>query len=97
MPVEPSSDPTVINTLGKLADVGMGLTWTCNHCHRTLRLTLNEAIRRWGRDQVFVRWKPRIICGSCGSRDISMRVQAKVPGLTRDARTRAPNEQTNSN
>ncbi|MCC4298564.1 hypothetical protein [Aurantimonas coralicida] len=82
VPVEPRDDPTVINTLGKLADAGMGLVWTCNHCHRTLGLTLDEAIRRWGRDQAFVRWTPRIICGSCGSRDISMRVQAKVPGRT---------------
>lgn len=80
VPVERRDDPTVINTLGKLADAGMGLAWACNHCHRTLGLTLDEAIRRWGHDQVFVRWKPRIICGSCGSRDISMRVQARVPG-----------------
>ena len=75
-----SDDPTVINTLGKLADAGMGLAWACDNCHRTLGLTMDEAIRRWGRNQVFVQWKPRIICGSCGSRDISMRVRAKVPG-----------------
>ena len=80
VPVEQRDDLTVINTLGKLADAGMCLAWACNHCHRTLGVTLNEAIRRWGRDQVFVRWTSRIICGSCGSRDISMRVRAKVPG-----------------
>lgn len=43
---QPHDDPAKIDTLGKLADVGMGLTWTCNHCHRPLRLTLDEAIRR---------------------------------------------------
>ena len=80
--MRPSPDPHTIDTLGKLADAGMGLAWTCNHCRRTLALTLDEAIRRRGRDQVFVQWKPRIICSSCGSRDFSMRVRAKVPGRT---------------
>ena len=80
VPVEPSPDPHTIDTLGKLADAGMGLAWTCNNCHRTLGLTLDEAIRRWGRNQVFVQWAPPLKCSECGSRDISMRVRAKVPG-----------------
>ena len=78
--MRPSPDPHTIDTLGKLTDAGMGLVWTCYECHRTLDLTLDQAIRRWGRDQVFVQWKPRMRCGSCGCRDISMRVRAKVPG-----------------
>jgi hypothetical protein len=80
----PSEDPRSIDTLGKLADNGIGLAWACNHCRRTLGLNLEEAIRRWGRNQVFVQWKPRIICGRCGSRDTSMRVRAKVPGAARN-------------
>ena len=78
----PSPDPHTIDTLGKLADARMGLVWTCNECHRTLGLTLDEAIRRWGRNRVFVRWAPPLKCAECGSRDISMRVRAKVPGRT---------------
>lgn len=75
-----STDPHTIDTLGKLADGGMGLIWACNHCYRMLGLTLDEAIRRWGRGQVFVQWAPPLKCVGCGSRDISMRVQAQVPG-----------------
>ena len=71
-----SADPHAINTLGELEDAGMGLAWTYNHCHRTL----DEGIRRCGRNQVFAQWMPRIICGSCGSRDISTRGRVKVPG-----------------
>ena len=67
-------NPTKIDTLG------MGLAWACNNCHRTLGLTLHEAIRRWGRHQVFVQWSPPLKCAECGSCDISMRVQAQVPG-----------------
>ncbi|MDE0921479.1 hypothetical protein [Aurantimonas coralicida] len=73
-------NPTRIDTLGKLVDNGMGLAWACDNCHRTLGLTLDEAIRRWGRHQVFVQWAPPLKCAQCGSRDISMRVQAQVPG-----------------
>ncbi|MEF2554071.1 hypothetical protein VQ042_22485 [Aurantimonas sp. A2-1-M11] len=79
----PSPDPHTIDTLGKLADNEMGLVWACNGCHRTLGLTLDEAINRWGRNQVFVQWAPPLKCIGCGSRDISMRVQAKVPGAER--------------
>ena len=80
VPVEPSPDPGVIDCLGKLSDNEMGIAWACSDCHRTLGLDLAEAIRSWGRDQVFVKWSAPIKCGSCGSRDISMRVRAKVPG-----------------
>lgn len=75
-----SPNPTTIDTLGKLADNEMGLAWTCNGCHRTLGLDLDGAMHLWGRDQVFVGWKPPIVCADCGSRNVSMRVQAQVPG-----------------
>ena len=74
------TDRTTIDTLGKLADNEMGIAWACDDCHRTLGLDLAEAIRRWGRDQVFVKWSAPIKCSGCGSRNVSMRVQAKVPG-----------------
>jgi len=78
--MRPSTDPHTIDTLGKLADAGMGLAWACNHCYRTLDLTLDQAIWSWGRSQVFVQWSAPVKCSGCGSRVISMRVQAKVPG-----------------
>ena len=80
--MRPSPDPHTIDTLGKLADAGIGLAWACNHCHRTVSLTLDEAIRRWGRNQFFVQWATPLKCSECGSQDISMRVRAKVPGRT---------------
>jgi DNA-directed RNA polymerase subunit RPC12/RpoP len=58
----------------------MGLAWYCGACKRKLGLDLDEAIRRWGRSQVFIKWSPPVKCSGCGSRDITMIVQAKVPG-----------------
>ena len=70
--------PIVIETLGDLAEHSMGLAWHCAACHRTLGLTLDEAIRRWGRDQVYVRWRPPIRCAECGSREIAGSVRANT-------------------
>ncbi|BAP94493.1 hypothetical protein [Aurantimonas phage AmM-1] len=75
----PSLDPGEIDTLGKLADNGMGLVWYCDDCNRRLDLGLADAIARWGRDQVFIQWKPAIKCAGCGSRNVHARVQANVP------------------
>lgn len=76
---EPSPDPNEIDTLGKLADNGMGLAFSCDDCHRTLELPLERMIALWGRDQVFINWQPPIKCATCGSRNVSRRVQANVP------------------
>jgi hypothetical protein len=76
----PSEDPHTIDSLGKLADNGMGLAYACDDCHRTLDLAIATMIGIWGRDRVFVRWRPPIRCARCGSRNVSGRVQAKVPG-----------------
>lgn len=78
--VEPSPDPGVIDCLGKLADNGMGIAYACDDCHRTLALDLDKAIRLWGRNQVHINWRPPIKCAACGSKNVSGRVQAKVPG-----------------
>ena len=75
-----SDDPHKIDTLGKLSDNGMGLAWYCGSCNRKLGLDLDEAIRRWGRSQVFIKWSPPVKCSGCGSREITIIVQAKVPG-----------------
>lgn len=77
---EPSPDPNEIDTLGKLSDNGMGLAFACDDCSRPLDLSLPRMIDLWGRDQVFIRWQPKIKCAGCGSRNVSPRVQAKVPG-----------------
>lgn len=76
----PFADPNAIDTLGTLADNEMGLVWYCDDCNRKLGLDLAGAIHLWDRDQVFVGWKPPIVCADCRSRNVSMRVQAKVPG-----------------
>ncbi|WP_370194155.1 MULTISPECIES: hypothetical protein [Aurantimonas] len=76
----PLADQNKVDTLGKLADQEMGLAWYCNACNRKLGLDLDEAIRRWGRAQVFIQWSAPVKCSGCGSRDIVMIVQAKVPG-----------------
>ena len=68
----------VIETLGDLADYGMGLAWHCAACHRTLGLTIDEAIRRWGADQIYVGWKPPIRCAACGGREVIVSVQANT-------------------
>lgn len=75
-----SDDPHTIDTLGKLADNEMGLAWYCDDCNRKLGLDLEGAIHIWGRDQFYIGWKPPIVCVDCRSRNISMRVQAQVPG-----------------
>lgn len=80
--VEPSPDPNAIDTLGKLADNGMGLVWYCDDCNRKLGLDLDGAIHHWGRDRTFVGWRPPIVCADCRGRNASMRVQAQVPGRT---------------
>ena len=54
----------------------MGLSWSCAECHRSLALTLDEMIARWGRDQTYVGWHPRIKCAACGCREIIGSVQA---------------------
>lgn len=74
------SDGGSIETLGGLADNKMGLVWYCNDCDRKLDLDLAAAISRWGRGQVFINWRPPIKCSGCGSRNVSSRVQAHVPG-----------------
>lgn len=75
-----------ISTLGDLADNGMGLRWACNDCSRDLELTLASAIRRWGRDQTYVRWRAPVKCAGCGSRNVSVRVQANMT-IKQDAGT----------
>ncbi|MEF2550017.1 hypothetical protein VQ042_01395 [Aurantimonas sp. A2-1-M11] len=74
----PSPNPAAIDTLGKLADAEMGLVWYCDDCNRRMELTLVRAIEIWGRDQVFIRWRPPIKCGGCGSRSVNCRVQANT-------------------
>jgi hypothetical protein len=67
-----------ISSLGDLADRGMGLTWACDDCYRGLDLTLARAIKIWGTRQRYVRWRAPVKCAGCGSKNVSMRVQADV-------------------
>ena len=70
--------PIDIETLGALADHGMSLSFSCSKCHRTLALTLDDMISRWGCDQVYVGWTPSIKCSQCGSRQIIRSVLANT-------------------
>jgi hypothetical protein len=46
----PFPDPHTIDTLGKLADAGMGLIWYCGVCNRKMALTTVRIIELWARD-----------------------------------------------
>ena len=76
----PAPDSYTIDTLGKLADNGMSLIWYCYICSRKMALTTERMIEKKAPGQMVIRWQPPIKCSACGSRNVSVRVQAKVPG-----------------
>ena len=76
--------PTVIDTLGKLIDHGLGAFMACPTCLKAGRpdvrdIDLNRLASRLGRDWCFINQRWPIKCATCGERDVKVRIAAPAP------------------
>ena len=61
-------------TLAHLRDRNQGLQATCEACHHTRGLDLQEMIFRYGSGLPVPRLKKHLKCAECGCRDVAVQV-----------------------
>ena len=59
-------------TLGSTAAAGLRLIVWCKDCRHQVEPDPAEMVERYGAEMTVPDWSARLVCGRCGSRNISM-------------------------